>query len=315
MKYALGIDMGGTVIKIGLVRGGKLLSYNTFASDSLRGLRSHLPRIRKEIDALLEKYGVVANDLAGIGVAFPGIVDVGNRRVISTNQKYDDATQIDLSAWIRDNWHCASFLDNDARMSAVAEWKYGEGRGSDDIVMMTIGTGIGTAVVQQGRLMRGVHCQGGCLGGHFTINYDGRECSCGNKGCIEAESGSRSLPAIARETEGFEQSPLSREREIDFKTLFRLAGAGDPFCLHLRNRCLDIWGTAIVNYIHAYDPEMVILGGGVMKSREVILPYLQNFVDSHAWTPSAKVPLKCSDMYETAALLGAAHCITDPQLQ
>lgn len=315
MKCALGIDLGGTVIKAGLVCDGELLSYATFASDSVNGLGNRLPRIRQQTDALLARHGVTPGQLAGIGVAFPGIVDVRNRRVLSTNQKYDDAPHIDLPGWVRENWGCDCFLDNDARMSLVAEWKYGEGRGSDDIVMMTLGTGIGTAVVQNGRLMRGIHGQGGCLGGHFTVHLDGRPCSCGNKGCVEAESGSRSLPLIARETEGFAQSPLSRAEQIDFRTLFRLAGAGDSFSIRLRDRCLDIWGTAVVNYIHAYDPEVVILGGGIMKSRETILPHLQNFVDRYAWTPSAKVRLKCSDMYETAALLGAAHCITDKQLQ
>lgn len=315
MKYTLGIDLGGTVIKIGLVGGTELLSYCIFTADSINGLGNHLPRIQQEVDTLLTRYNVPPRALIGVGMAFPGLVDIKTRRVISTNQKYDDAPQIDLPAWVHENWGCKCFLDNDARMSLVAEWKYGEGRGSDDIVMMTIGTGIGTAVIQGGHLMRGLHCQGGCLGGHLTVNYDGRTCSCGNKGCIEAESGSRNLPDIARETPGFSQSPLCRESAIDFKTLFGLAAAGDPFSIALRNRCLDMWGTAIVNYIHAYDPEVVVLGGGVMKSRAIILPYLQNFVNRYAWTPSSKVTLRCSEMYETAALLGAAYCVTDQQLQ
>lgn len=315
MKYVLGIDLGGTFIKVGVIRDGELLAYNTFASDSERGLQRNLPLIRQAAERLLDRCGAVQNRLAGVGIAFPGIVDIDGRRVISTNRKYNDAPHIDLPAWTADTWHCDCFMDNDARMSAVAEWKYGEGRGCNNMVLMTIGTGIGTAVIQKGSLMRGSHYQAGCLGGHFTINYNGRTCSCGNRGCIEAESGSRTLPEIAGETEGFAESPISREAKIDFEALFRLAGNGDPFCLRLRDRYLNLWGAALVNYIHAYDPEVVILGGGVLKSREVIVPHLQRFIDRYAWTPSSSVPIRCSDMYETSALLGAAYCALDKRLQ
>jgi len=248
-------------------------------------------------------------------MAFAGQVDVKGKRVLSTNKKYDDAQGLDLVAWARERWGCPFFIDNDARMAAVGEWQYGAGRGVDDLVTMTIGTGIGTAVINGGMLPRGGHSQFGCLGGHLTVRVGGRKCTCGNLGCVEAESGSWALPLIAREREGFANSALSREEKIDYAALFRLAGEGDDFSVRLRNHCMDVWGAAIVTYIHAYDPDMVILGGGVLRSAEVIVPYLQHHIDENAWTPRHRVTVRCAELGDASAILGAVHCLLNPELQ
>ena len=87
---------------------------------------------------------------------------------------------------LKQNWNVDFFIDNDARLAAVGEWKYGAGKDTDNLVVMTIGTGIGTSVIMNGKLLRGKHFQAGCLGGHFSVKYNGSMCTCGNSGCVEA---------------------------------------------------------------------------------------------------------------------------------
>ena len=122
--------------------------------------------------------------------AFPGLVDPIHNRVISTNEKYDDACSISLDKWAWENWEVPFCMDNDARFGRSRRMVAGCGPGKNNVVTMTIGTGIGTGVVIDGRLLYGQHFQAGSLGGHFVLDYKGRRCSCGNNGCVEALSSS-----------------------------------------------------------------------------------------------------------------------------
>ena len=157
----------------------------------------------------------------------------------------------------------------------------------------------------QGRLLRGRHAQAGCLGGHLPVLFNGRRCTCGAIGCAEAEAAGWSLPQVCRATRGFDGSPLAKEEPITFERLFHHAACGDPVALEVRERCLAVWGALVVGLIHAYDPEIVVLGGGVMRSSAAILPFLQNYADHHAWTPWGKVRLRPAELGNEAALLGA----------
>ena len=313
--YTIGIDLGGTIIKVGLVNEGVLVDQCALKANSSEGLEIALGRIEKAIDNLISGNGYDRRKLRGVGFAFAGQVDVKAQRVCGTNGKYEDADRLDLRAWAYDCWGCDFFIDNDARMMTVGEWKYGAGRGCDDLVMMTLGTGIGTSVIVDGCLIRGKHSQFGCLGGHFTVRHDGRLCSCGNRGCVEAEAGSQVLPTIARERIGFEQSALARVERIDYETLFRLATAGDRFSQELCEHCMSVWGAAVVTYIHAYDPQMVILGGGIMNSAEIILPYLERYVADYAWTPHHKVLLRYAELGNASAILGSSYCLLNRSMQ
>lgn len=273
------------------------------------GLISNLPRIKEAINGILTRQNIRAEQLRGIGLAFPGIVDPKKGKVISTNEKYDDALECDLNTWIEQNWNVPFYMDNDARLAVLGEWSQGAARGKRNVVMMTIGTGIGTGVILDGKALYGEHYQAGSLGGHFVIDYKGRSCTCGNKGCVEAMASSFFLPVIIREHPQLSDSFKQLADTIDFKEIFGLAVRGDKDALLLRNECMDIWSAAIVTYIHAYDPEIVVLGGGIMNSAEVIIPYIQEKVYRYAWCPSSKVEVITSQLSESAALHGLYFCL------
>ena len=312
-KYAIGIDLGGTVIKIGLVAEERVLAIGTLPAESATGLAARLPAIDETIHGLLTQEGVHSSAFAGVGLSFPGLVDVSRGVALSTNAKYDDATTLDLSAWGH-RFGGRFFMDNDARMAAAGEWRYGAGRGTDDMVMMTLGTGVGCGVIMRGKLVRGAHYQAGCLGGHLIADYRGRRCSCGNQGCIEAMASSFFLDRIVQEDSRISDDFYQRHRPFDFKKLFALAAAGDPEAIIVRDECMDVWSAGVINLIHAYDPETVVLGGGIMRSADVILPHIRRKVDELAWTPWGKVDIVSSELGDNAAILGVAYCVTHQSL-
>src|SRR5690349_19458598 len=120
---------------------------------------------------------------------------------------------------------------------------------------MTIGTGVGSSAVIEGKLLRGKHFQAGCLGGHFTINVKGQLCNCGNYGCVEVEASTWNIERIAKASGEFRESVLSKESKVDFESIFRCAAGNDSLAEKLRERCIDVWSACAVNLIHAYDPE------------------------------------------------------------
>lgn len=305
--YRIGIDLGGTIIKIGLVHQSQVIAFTKMEAGSQNGLAGSLQRIAGTVNQLLLEKGLQKEQVAGIGIAFPGIVDPRQKKVLSTNKKYDDAGSIDLPAWAAEHWQAPLVIDNDARLALVGEWQHGAARGHDDVVMMTIGTGIGTGVVIGGRVLYGAHFQGGSLGGHITIDLHGRACTCGNRGCVEAMASSAFLPAIIASHEGLSDEFRAMGGDMDFRKLFQLAAAGQPDAISVRNACMDVWGAALVTYVHAYDPTIIVLGGGILNSNEVILPYLQEQVKTYAWCPRHEVSLSVAARGDQAALLGIEY--------
>jgi glucokinase len=305
--YNIGIDLGGTIVKAGLMRAGQLAAFKTFPSAS-KDIQPNLPLIEEAVDGLLVENGVLPSQLAGIGLAFPGIVDPVRRTVVSTNKKYDDAKALDFPAWIKRNWGEIPFcMDNDARAAVLGEWRYGAGKGYDNVVMVTIGTGIGTGVVLDGKPLYGKHFQAGSLGGHFVIDYRGRKCTCGNRGCVEAHASSSFLAKIIYDDKTLSDECRRQAESYDFNLFFTLWREGNADAIAVCNTCMDVWAAGIVNYIHAYDPEIMILGGGVMQSDDIIIPRLQARIDALAWCPSGKVRLTPSALGGNAAILGMEY--------
>lgn len=307
--YSIGIDLGGTIVKVGLMKNGEMIGFTTISAHSGKGLASNLPGIEKAIDKLLDDELIGSSDLSGIAMAFPGIVNPIEKKVISTNDKYDDACDLVLDEWVKKKWNVDFEIDNDARLATLGEWKYGAAKDCNNMVMMTIGTGIGTGVVIDGTLLYGEHFQAGSLGGHFIVDYKARKCTCGNIGCVEALSSSFFLSVIIKENDQVTDDFKLNADDYDFKQIFELAEAGSKDAIIIRNECMNVWSAAIINYIHAYDPEIIILGGGVMKSESTIIPYLKNRVDSLAWCPSGKVKIIASTLGDNAAVFGAEHLL------
>jgi glucokinase len=298
-------------MKIGLVAGDRIIAESLLPSFSGNGLVPRLKDIENEVAKLLASTKTEVADLAGVSISIPGIVDSKDMRVLAINKKFDDMPGFDFEAWTRKTWNLPVMLENDARTALVGEWQYGAGKNCDNIVLITLGTGIGGAALIEGKLLHGKHFQAGCLGGHFIINYGGSACTCGNVGCVESEASSWKLPELYMNHPGFSASKAASAKLLDFKTLFELSEEGDKCSEEILQHCLKAWSAGAINMIHAYDPEMVIIGGGVMKSADRILPYLQEQVNKYAWTPWGKPMVKAAHFVDQAGLLGAAWLMNE----
>ncbi len=307
--FTIGIDLGGTIIKIGLLNNGKLIGRLEIKAESASGLKAQLPALEITINKMLRSNQIRANDVLGMGFSFAGLVDSVKNRIISTNQKYDDSPDIDLTGWAMEKWEWPLFVENDARMALLGECHFGAGKDCRDLVMVTLGTGIGSAVLIDGKLLKGKHFQAGNLGGHFTVNYKGTKCTCGNIGCVEAEASTWRLPLLLQGHVGFSKSSMKNLNLLDFQALFQHAELGDKVAKEVLDHCLSAWSAGIITMIHAFDPEMIILSGGIMKSSSVILPFLQKRINNLAWTPWGKVKLVEARFLDSAALYGGDYLV------
>jgi glucokinase len=171
--------------------------------------------------------------------------------------------------------------------------------------MVLLGTGIGTAVLLNGKPLRGLRNQAGSLGGHLPVRLHGRRCTCGGIGCAEAEASTWALGMVCREWVDFPQSALAQSGAIDFRALFAAIDAGDRIAKGVFAHCMDVWGALAVGITHAYSPQVIILGGGVLARANDILPGLQARLNRDAWTPGGAVTIKASALGASAALRAA----------
>jgi len=303
----LTIDFGGTRVKFGIIeKGGKIIAVDQVKALPERSIEDNLKKISEQ--ALLSfKEHLPAHNLSGIGIALPSIVDSKANRVVSRYVKYTSALEFDFTDWAKREWGVSLAMENDARAALVGEWQYGAGKGYNDIVLLTIGTGVGSAVMVDGKLFKGRHLLAGNLAGHMSINVNGGPCNCGFFGCLESEASTWALPSIISKQQGLAESSLSKITSPQYSHLFEEAHKGDALAVSLVEESMRAWGTTVVNLVHAYDPEVIIIGGGVMRQEQKILPYIQRMVDKYAWLAPGTTRLAAAIQVDYAGLLGMEY--------
>jgi len=294
----LAVDLGGTHAACALVEETRILARETVNLPDANSLSAALAAIEAPLGRL---HAIHRADAVGFG--FCGLVDSKHTRIASTNGKFTDGPTLDLSAWSEQKFGLPLRLENDARLALLGECHAGAAQGETDVVMFTLGTGIGGVAMMNGQLLRGKHQQAGVLGGHIPVTLTGRRCTCGGLGCAESEASGWALPLVANAWPGFQNSALA-SKKIDFENLFSCAAENDAVAKGILDHCLRVWGAAAVAAIHSFDPDVLVYGGGVMKSAEAILPFLQDYVKKNAWTPWGTVGVRAAQLGNDAALLG-----------
>jgi glucokinase len=306
VKVAVAVDMGGTKIKLGLIHDGNIVEQASLAASSHINLIRRLAELGDKVDELLAKNHA---EPIGIGVAFPGIIDNINHKVLSKYVKYPDAQDVDFSQWAIGRWNIPVAVENDAKAALIGEWQFGSGKGSNDLILITLGTGVGSAVMINGKILSGRNFIAGNLGGHMTINVHGSTCNCGNIGCLETEGSTWALASEVKNSPQFLGSSLLKEMDIDFKNLFKHAAEGDMLAAQVRDKCLKTWSLGIINLIHAFDPEKIVIGGGIMESQHILLPYIHRMITSHSWVKNNPPELVAATHPQLAGLLGMYHLL------
>ena len=305
-KPNLVMDFGGTIIKLAIMRDGNVIVRSAVNNHSDAG---DLDKVAELALDLCAENGLSVDDLGGVGLSAPGIINADAKVPLSINGKYDYMEGVDLGAWGQARFGLPLVVDNDARMALCGEVGYGVARGATNAVIMILGTGVGTAAMIDGRLLRGAHHQAGILGGHLTIETNGYLCNCGNRGCVEAEAGSWNMPTIVRHHPGFAGSVLSRAEVLDFKAIVEAHRAGDQVATDVFARLIQCWAIGVVNLIHAYDPEVIVLSGGLMKAHDFILAPLHHHVAANAWVPSGLPDFRIAADSNLSVLMGLDHTI------
>jgi glucokinase len=297
-------DFGGTTIKLGLVVDNGVIARSRLDACADHPISDRLEAVACEWESLLKANDRTLRDCAGVALALPFLVDPKKQRVLGEFGKFPGATSINFNEWSRVRLKLPVALENDLRVALLGEWKAGVARDKKDVVMVALGTGIGCAVISGGHLLQGANNRAAVLMGHSTISHDHAAGRCGNIGCAEDFASTATLGVMARARPDFAGSKLASTAKIDYETLFTLAAQGDACSQALLQQSLKVWAVVVQNAVIAYDPEMVVLGGGVLRRHDVILPAIQQHLRQHMPGLPMQTPIVAAALGDDAALLG-----------
>ena len=310
-SLTLAVDVGGSHITVALVADDGLRARRDFEVKPERGLRPYLPRIEQAVSELFVEIPTAAEQCGGLGLALPLLVDPTAARVISAPRgKFEDAPQIDFRAWANERFRLPLKLEVDAHAGCLGEWVFGAGRGCEDMVFVTLGTGYGTSVILRGRPLRGRSGLAGILGGHLSVNVDGHKCVCPGRGCAEAETGTWTLDAVVREQPDYAASALAAHATVNYRTLFAAADSGDALARRIVQRNLGYWGASLVNLTHAYNPARIVMAGSILKAAERMIPFFNDYLHRQVWTVGDYPEVVVARHIDTAALFGCRALFT-----
>ncbi len=299
----LAFDIGGTRIKAGLAQGAAVTAMTIVPTTTGQGHTDVLDTVIH-----LGRQLMAGQDVAGIGLCVKGIVDPVGGVLVAVNEVLADWIGRPLAGVIAHALERPTCLENDARMYTLGEFVHGAGQGSHNMVCLTLGTGIGSGVVLGGRVLRGPRGTAGILGGQVTVQVDGQVCTCGNIGCLETLTNAAALVRSAQDVGVRGHAAVGHDGALTARQVFAAAAAGDTLALEVVRRFARYLGAGVVTMIHAHDPDVVVLGGGMAQAAALFLPTVQAYVDAHVWTvPGRRVRVTPALLGDAAALVGVAE--------
>lgn len=317
--FVIGIDLGGTFIKAALFNlQGKLLKETQVPTMAGEGPEKVVGRMAEAARSLADSAGIPFSQLLGIGVGVPGNHDFKAGRVVySPNLKWHD---VPVRSWLEAQLGVPVFLDNDANAAALGEFWQGAGQGVSHMIMVTLGTGIGGGLILNGRLYRGA---GGSAGeiGHTIIMADGPECSCGVNGHLECLAAApwivaRARAALAEAGPGTEsillgqQANPTQQANLTTEAIFAAMQKGDPIAARVVEETVNYLGMGLANLVNIFNPEIIVLGGGVAEAGEILLQPVTSRVKELALEyPANMVKLVKARLGNRAGCYGAAAIV------
>lgn len=269
----IGVDVGGTTVAAGLVGpGGEVLEHGQ-APTHARGAGTALDTITDLLDRLRESARARGIRVAGVGIGVPGTVDAERGAVGADVHYVPELASLPLAGTLGRRLALPVFVDNDVNVLALGEWVYGAGRGARSLVMLALGTGVGGGIILDGRLHRGQAGFGGELG-HVPIDFDGRPCICGGRGCLKAYVSGTDIALRAGERLG---------RPVMASEVFRLADAGDATAGGIVEEVCRALGAGLAVIVNGLNPERVLLAGSVAKSLKPLEGKIRAHLEGYAF--------------------------------
>src|SRR3977135_2524080 len=297
----IGIELSGSKLRAATVNNDGVIGERREAQVQTDGLVGQVAQLVSDLSQ-------TEKNIAAVGIAIPGLVNRQTDRVVASR---------DLPGIVRENLHAELMettglrfeLENDANAAAYGEFKVGAGRGSRDLFYITIGEGIGGAIILDGKLWTGASGFAGEVG-HITIDTDGAECQCGNTGCLETVASAPNIVRRANERlnrDTFSLSKLAMNKNFTADDMAREAKEGDDFSLMMIERTGKYIGTGVASIINLLNIERIVLGGGVMDAGELILRPIIQEAKRRAFQPCFEATqIVVAALGEDAATIGVA---------
>ena len=268
MGKRIGIDVGGTNVKIALVEDGKIIYSNSVPTYAKMGYEYTVNNIKQAIRDLMKETETNENNIEGIGFDFPGQVDY-KTGVVKLAPNIPGWVNIPIAQMIEEEFHIPTKIDNDVRCAALGELKFGAGKGCENFICITVGTGIGSGIVINGQIVRGASNAAGELG-HIKLRIEnGPLCGCGDSGCLEAYASGPAIVGMAYEYlkggKSAKFAEMAGDGEITPYIVAKAAEAGDPVAKRIFETIGYRIGMGLVSVINLLNPERVIIGGGVAE--------------------------------------------------
>lgn len=307
----LGIDLGGTNIKVGLFTTEfALLDKLYYPTDSTKGAAAVFENIFTAIETLLTRNQLDKKDLQVIGAGIPGLMDIQKGlSIFSPNfANWENVPVVDL---LEKRYDCPAFIDNDVRVNLYGEWHFGAGKGKQNLVLLTLGTGLGSGVVMAGRVLYGATSSAGEIG-HMNMFRTGRPCACGSQGCLGRYVSARGiLKTFEEKAPMFPNSLLVKWQQEETLTTALISKAfdkGDALATEIYQETGELLGFGLTNIINLFNPEMIIIGGGVSKAGERLLGYARKIVTEHSLKIAREnCEIRTATLSDEAGMIGAAY--------
>lgn len=310
-KYAFGVDIGGTTCKIGFFEtNGTLLDKWEIKTNRENNGASVLSDVAHAVEGKLEKEGISKDDVQGIGIGVPGPVkkeSIVNRcvnigwGVVNVAEEMKNLTGLDIK------------VGNDANVAALGEMWQGGAKGSKDVVLVTLGTGVGGGVIVNGKVVSGFNGAGGEIG-HITVDHDEAEqCTCGKYGCLEQYTSATGIVRMAKRklAKCQDETNLRNYAELTAKDVFDEAKAGDAVANVIVEEVCEILGSTLSNIACVVNPEIIVIGGGVSKAGPILIDTIQKYYRATSFHACKDAKFAVADLGNDAGMYGCVQMLLE----
>lgn len=307
-KYCFGIDVGGTTVKCGLFRVDGTLEEKWEIPTRIENQGDAiLPDIAASISAKMEEKGITRDEVAGVGVDVPGPVNENGEVPCAVNLHWGYKH---IAREMEELTGLPAKAANDANAAALGEsWK-GGAEGISNVILATLGTGVGGGIIVDGRIVCGAHGAGGEIG-HANVEPEETEsCNCGNQGCLEQMASATGIVRLAKkELESSEEDSLLREGEVTAKAVFDAYKQQDGLAGKVVKKFAAYLGRALAIFACVTDPEVILIGGGVSKAGEPLIEAVQQEYRKAAFSSCKETPIRLAALGNDAGIYGAAKLV------
>ncbi len=313
LHYAIGVDLGGTTIKTGVVSSdGKIVARSKFPTLGEHGPKTVIDQIRKSIEEVLVH--AKGKTLRGIGIGSPGIVDEKGG-IVKDPPNFSDWHNVALGNAVTKIFGLSAKVENDANVAAIAEAKFGAGKRHPNFLFVIWGTGVGGGIILNGNIYRGPFGGAGEIG-HVCIDYDGLPCNCGAQGCVEAYVGQRYLSR--RTVERLKSYPRSSIlklvdgdlSKVEPKYISQAALKGDKLAREIFTEAGTLLGVALGSVLNTVDLRVIIIGGGISAAGNFVFAAIKKSVQLHVMKPMREdITVLPAKLGNSAGILGAAGLV------